>query len=190
MVRPGFVRIIAGKWRGRRLKVPETKGLRPTPDRVRETLFNWLTPYIKGAYCLDLFAGSGILGFEALSRGARYVEMIDQSQQVVNILQQELAQFDATNAQIYKATVPKQLSKAVRPFDIIFLDPPYDENLLIPCCHYLEEHDFLTKIAYVYLEARHLIKDNELPFHWHIIKNGRAGQVYYHLAKREKQDGS
>lgn len=183
---PGFVRIIGGKWRGRRLKVPHMAGLRPTPDRVRETLFNWLAPVIEGSRCLDLFAGSGALGFEALSRGAGYVAMIDQSPQVVQLLQQELARFQATNADIYQATMPNPLPGVVKPFDIVFVDPPYQDNLLFPCCEYLEEHGFLHKVAYVYLEAAQPIEDNELPLHWQIIKKKRAGQVYYHLVRREE----
>jgi 16S rRNA (guanine966-N2)-methyltransferase len=186
-MKQGWVRIIAGKWRGRRLKIPEVQGLRPTPDRVRETVFNWLAPFIPGAHCLDLFAGSGVLGFEALSRGARYVVMVDQSPEVVKRLEEELLAFKVLNAQIYRAKVPHQLRPSPeKPFDILFLDPPYQANLLIPCCHYLEEHHFLAKSAHIYLEAERLIEDNELPFNWHLIKGQKAGQVYYHLAHREE----
>lgn len=181
----GMVRIIAGKWRSRRLKVPDMQGLRPTPDRVRETLFNWLAPYINGACCLDLFAGSGVLGFEALSRGAAYVEMVDQSAEVVKLLKEESDQFGADNAHIYCASVPEQLRPAARKFDIVFLDPPYAANLLLPVCHYLEQHDFLADSALIYLEANQVIKDNELPLNWRLIKSQKAGQVYYHLARRE-----
>src|SRR5262245_38024853 len=129
-MKPGQVRIIAGKWRGRRLAVPDVKDLRPTPDRVRETLFNWLAPVIAGSRCLDLFAGTGVLGFEALSRGAAYVEMVDQSEKVMATLKEELAQFGANNAQIYRANVPVQLKSPSEPFNIVFLDPPYNANLL------------------------------------------------------------
>ncbi|SRR5579883_1874193 len=184
-MKQGLVRIIAGKWRSRRLKVPDVKGLRPTPDRVRETLFNWLAPYLTGAYCLDLFAGSGALGFEALSRGAAYVVMTDQSAEVVALLKEELAEWGAENAYVYRAKAPKGLKLPEQPFDIIFLDPPYDENLLLPCCDYLEMNKFLAPSAYIYLEARQLIRDNELPSNWRIIKSQQAGQVFYHLAHRE-----
>lgn len=178
------VRIIAGKWRGRHLKVPAVKQLRPTPDRVRETLFNWLAPVIEGARCLDLFTGSGALGFEALSRGAAYVVMVDQSQEVIDLLQSELALFAANNALIYRAKVPQELRLVTLPFDIVFLDPPYQANLLRPCCAYLEEQGFLAKSAYIYLEAQQVIKDNELPSNWRLIKSRQAGQVFYHLAQR------
>lgn len=183
---PNQIRIIAGKWRGRKLSVPEIKGLRPTPDRVRETLFNWLAPVIVDARCLDPFAGSGALGFEALSRGAAHVTMVDQSTQLVKLLREELAQFGAENADIYCASVPKELKKTSAPFDIVFLDPPYDADLLPLTCQYLNEHHFLAKNAYIYLEARQVIKDNELPPGWHLVKSQRAGQVYYHLAQKQE----
>jgi 16S rRNA (guanine966-N2)-methyltransferase len=183
----GFVRIIAGEWRGRRLKVPDIKDLRPTPDRVRETLFNWLAPYIRGANCLDLYSGSGVLGFEALSRGAKYVEMVDQSAEVIKLLKEELSGFGVENASIYQATVPNGLHPAANPFDIVFLDPPYQADLLLPSCRYLEEHHYLANSAYIYLEAKGDIKDNDLPQNWRFIKSKKAGQVHYHLAYREKE---
>jgi 16S rRNA (guanine966-N2)-methyltransferase len=181
----GWVRIIAGQWRGRRLKVPDVQGLRPTPDRVRETIFNWLAPIIPGARCLDVFAGSGVLGFEALSRGAGYVEMVDQSALVVELLQSELSLFAASNAIVYKANAPQQLRPPTQPFDLVFLDPPYQANVLLPCCHYLEENGYLSHSAHIYLEARQDIKDNDLPRNWRFLKSKQAGQVHYHLAVRE-----
>ena len=123
-MKQGLVRIIAGKWRGRRLKVPDIKDLRPTPDRVRETVFNWLAPILPGAHCLDLFAGSGVLGFEALSRGAASVTLVDQSPEIVALLQEELKTFGADNATVYRATVPQQLHFPSQVFDVVFLDPP------------------------------------------------------------------
>lgn len=185
-MKQGQVRIIAGKWRGRRLKVPDIKGLRPTPDRVRETLFNWLAPMLPGAFCLDLFAGTGVLGFEALSRGARSVVMVDRSIEVIRLLQEELVLFDATkDALVYQAKVPSQLRQTAEPFDIVFLDPPYNDNLLIPTCHYLEENGFLARSAHIYLEAREAINSADLPANWHLLKSQKAGQVLYHLAKRD-----
>lgn len=184
-MKQGLVRIIAGKWRGRKLKVPDVKDLRPTPDRVRETLFNWLAPILPGARCLDLFTGSGVLGFEALSRGASYVEMIDQAPAVVRLLQEQLVEFKGDNAKISCARIPNQLPSVKQPFDIVFLDPPYSEGLLLSTCHYLEEHGFLADSAHIYLEARDVIKDNDLPTNWRIVKSSKAGQVAYHLALRE-----
>lgn len=190
-MQPGFVRIIAGKWRGRRLKILDVKDLRPTPDRVRETVFNWLTPVIAGARCLDLFAGSGALGFEALSRGAAYVAMVDASTPVITLLKDELVLFGATNADIYQANLPNKWPPndwplVTKPFDIVFLDPPYQDNLLLSCSQLLEEQHFLAESALIYLEAQQVIKDNDLPKNWRIIKSQRAGQVFYHLARREK----
>jgi 16S rRNA (guanine966-N2)-methyltransferase len=180
----GIVRIIGGEWRGRKLKVPDILNLRPTPDRVRETLFNWLAPIIVGAHCLDAFAGSGALGFEALSRGAASVIMLDDSLKVVRLLQEELAIFKAENAEIYCAKMPLQLKTPSKPFDIVFLDPPYTENLLLPSCFYLEERAFLAPNAYIYLEAREPLDEKMLPSNWRVLKSKRAGQVAYHLVRR------
>ncbi len=180
----GIVRIIGGEWRGRKLKVPDVLHLRPTPDRVRETLFNWLAPIIAGAHCLDAFAGSGALGFEALSRGAGHVVLVDESPQVIQLLKEELTIFKAKNAEIYRAKAPTQLKIPEKPFDIVFLDPPFLENLLQPCCHYLEEQNFLAANAYIYLESRETLDEKMLPANWRIVKSKRAGQVAYHLALR------
>jgi 16S rRNA (guanine966-N2)-methyltransferase len=180
----GEVRIIGGQWRGRKLKVPDLPGLRPTPNRVRETLFNWLMPFIQGAHCLDLFAGSGVLGFEALSRGAIHVVMVDQSRKVQQLLQEELTLFKAENAEIYCANVPSGLKKPARLFDIVFLDPPYQENLLLPTCFFLEENHFLASEAYIYLESATNLQQNDLPAGWEIIKSKKAGHVAYHLVRR------
>ncbi|MEO8402313.1 MAG: 16S rRNA (guanine(966)-N(2))-methyltransferase RsmD [Gammaproteobacteria bacterium] len=180
----GIVRIIGGEWRGRKLKVPEVLNLRPTPDRVRETLFNWLAPHLPGAYCLDAFTGSGVLGFEALSRGASHVVMVDDSMTVIKLLQAELIQFKETHADIYCAKIPVQLKRPAKLFDIVFLDPPYAEKLLLPCCFYLEEQSFLAPNAYIYLESRDTVDESLLPKNWKILKSKRAGQVAYHLVLR------
>ena len=183
-MKQGQVRIIGGVWRGRKLLVPEVLNLRPTPDRVRETLFNWLMPVISGAYCLDAFAGSGVLGFEALSRGAAHVVMVEQVPALVTLLQQEQKKLKVENAEIYCATVPQQLKKSRQLFDIIFLDPPYQDNLLLPTCFYLEEHRFLSEKAYIYLEANEIVQQSNLPANWQLLKSKKAGQVAYHLAQR------
>jgi 16S rRNA (guanine966-N2)-methyltransferase len=187
-MKPGQIRIIGGEWRGRKLAVPAVADLRPTPDRVRETLFNWLAPVIHGAYCLDLFAGSGALGFEALSRGASHVVMVDHSAVVITLLQQEIAMLKAQHADVYRAQVPEQLKAPARPFDIVFLDPPYQQNKLLPSCFYLEENNFLADNAYIYLEAGKTLTEADLPTNWQIIKSKIAGQVAYHLVQRKKGD--
>ncbi len=180
----GQIRIIGGEWRGRKLKVPNIPDLRPTPDRVRETLFNWLSMIIPGAYCLDAFAGSGALGFEALSRGAQHVVMVDASSEVVSLLQEQLLIFKSNQAEIYKANIPQQLKMPNKKFDIVFLDPPYSQNVLLPCCFYLEEHGFLADEAYIYLETGKSLLENTLPPNWKVVKSKKAGQVAYHLVKR------
>lgn len=181
----GKIRIIGGQWRGRKLIVPDMPDLRPTPDRVRETLFNWLSPIIQDSYCLDAFAGSGILGFEALSRGASGVVMIDQSKQIVKILQEEALMLKTSIADIYQAKLPFGIKKPKQKFNIVFLDPPFQQNLLFTTCDYLEKNDFLAENAYIYLEAPQAIKPEQLPSNWNFLKNEKAGQVAYHLAIRQ-----
>ena len=186
-MKPGFVRIIGGDWRGRRIQVPDVKDLRPTPDRVRETLFNWLSPYIAGARCLDLFAGSGALGLEAASRGASCVVMMDESRVAIDALKIAVETVKANNITLLCGRVPDALPRPEKPFDIVFLDPPYQSGLLTRMASFLEENHFLADNAHIYLEASAPIKDNELPSNWRMIKNKQAGQVFYHLALREKK---
>lgn len=188
-MKPGQIRIIGGVWRGRKLKVPTMTDLRPTPDRVRETLFNWLNLKIQDAHCLDLFAGSGALGMEALSRGAASVVFIDQSSEVIKLLQEELAHFKANNATVYRANVPTQLKLPEHVFDIVFLDPPFKSDLLIPTCFYLEENSYLANNALIYLEASQSLQENDLPSNWTILKSKKAGQVAYHLVQRRIKEG-
>ena len=180
----GQIRIIGGQWRGRRLKVLDLEGLRPTPDRIRETLFNWLQPIVLGAHCLDMFAGTGALGFEALSRGASHVVFVDQSAAVVDMLRSESQHFGAEHAEIYQANVPKQLRKPLKRFDLVFLDPPFQAELLLPSCEFLEASGFLADNAYIYLESQHEITTAMLPPNWEIVKSKKAGVVAYHLALR------
>ena len=183
-VKQGEVRISGGEWRGRKLKVLKSSEIRPTPDRVRETLFNWLAPVIRGAYCLDAFAGSGVLGFEALSRGASHVVLMDQDFSVVTLLQEEAMMLRAADADIYQGVFPKELKYPKKPFDIVFLDPPYQSDSLLFCCHYLEKEELLAEDAFIYLEAKQPIEEKELPASWKLIKSKKAGQVAYHLARR------
>jgi 16S rRNA (guanine966-N2)-methyltransferase len=182
----GQIRIIGGQWRGRKIQVPTGPDLRPTPDRVRETLFNWLAPVIQGTHCLDPFAGSGALGFEALSRGAASVVMVDQSLAITKILQDQADIFKTQHADIYRAQAPEQLKQPQHLFDIVFLDPPFKENLLLPTCFYLEEKKFLAKHALIYLESSVALEESDLPSHWKMIKKKKAGQVTYHLAERRE----
>ena len=179
------LRIIAGSWRGRKLSFPPVPGLRPTPDRVRETLFNWLDPVIRGRHCLDLFAGSGALGIEAASRGAAEVVLVDDNPRVVENLREQLQILNATRVQVVQADVGSYLSTAPRAFDIVFLDPPFRESRLPECIHLLETHGWLAAEAWVYLEAEHGLA-LDLPDNWVLHRSKQAGQVDYHLARRIK----
>ena len=180
------LRIIGGIWRGRKLSFPNTEGLRPTPDRVRETVFNWLQPVIQGARCLDLYCGSGAFGFEAASRGAAEIVMVDNNREVTTTLQEHSSLLKAQGIQIVQRDVSAFL-QAVQPspFDIVFLDPPYGQDLLLPSCEQLEKNGWLKPGATIYLEAEHDVEQSNLPSGWILAKSKRAGQVNYHLARRE-----
>ncbi len=182
----GKIRIIGGQWRGRKLQVIDKKGLRPTPDRIRETLFNWLTAQIPNSHCLDLFAGSGALGIEAASRGAKQVLLIEQDYEIYQQLQNQIKQL-TTDKIITKQTNALQLLKQspTIPFDIVFLDPPFGQNLLPTCCQLLETRQWLNRSAYIYLESERLQTELILPQHWQIIRQTHAGQVISSLIKRE-----
>ena len=183
---PG-IRIIAGEWRSRRLPVADVPGLRPTTDRIRETLFNWLEPYIRGAHCLDLFAGTGALGFEALSRGAAEVVMIEQNQKAVAALGQATKLLETDRAQVHRQsalswlqTIRQQITR--QKFSIVFLDPPFAENLHKECLEELIKSDCLQEDALIYLEhpSKEVI---ELPANLQAYKEGKASQVRYSLLK-------
>lgn len=182
---PSEIRIIGGKWRGRNIRFLAVPGLRPTPNRIRETLFNWLAPVIHGTNCLDLFAGTGALGFEALSRGAKSVVMIDKEPAVINLLKQNAATLHAENLQILHAVFPDSLSQ-LKPhqFDIVFLDPPFRHNLLAMCAAELEARGCLATDALIYLEAEKELTTLTLPANWQIIRNKTAGEVNYFLVRR------
>jgi len=176
------LRIIAGCWRGRKLSFAPVAGVRPTPDRVRETLFNWLSPVIRGARCLDLYAGSGALGIEAASRGASSVVLVDSDPQVVTRLREQLALLDASGVEVVQSSVEGWLSGAAEPFDIVFLDPPFRKNMLPACIRALESGGWLAADARVYIEAESNL-ELELPERWELTRSKRAGQVGYHLAR-------
>lgn len=151
---PGKVRIIAGTWRGRRLPVADVPGLRPTPDRVRETLFNWLAPLIAGSRCLDLFAGTGALGLEAASRGAAHVSLVERDPRALAVLRANVGLLAAGDTvQVVAADALAWLrSPPSAPFDLVFLDPPYDAGLLAPALAALLAGGWLTSSAWLYLE--------------------------------------
>lgn len=177
------LRIIAGQWRGRKLDFPEVEGLRPTPDRVRETLFNWLQPLLPGARCLDLFCGSGALGLEALSRGAAEVVMVEQNPDAIRHLNTHVNTLAAKGSEVIQADVQAYLAGPSRPFDIVFIDPPYRKNLLDPCCALLAENGWLSPSARIYMEEESKREGQPLPAGWEVIREKRAGQVAYSLIR-------
>lgn len=176
------LRIIGGQWRGRKVSFPDVEGLRPSPDRVRETLFNWLQPVIEGARCLDLFSGSGALGLEALSRGAAHTVLVDRDPRAVASLREHMVLLHAKDAQLVQADALGFLSRTPEPFDVVFLDPPYRSGLLAPCCARLAQ-GWLAPGARIYLEAEAELDPLPLPPEWTLLRSKRAGQVGYHLAQ-------
>ncbi len=182
-------RIIGGQWRGRKLCFDNEPGLRPTPNRVRETLFNWLQPIIPGSRCLDLFSGSGALAFEALSRNACSVTMIDENQNVIATLNKNIALLNIKNACLIQADaahICATKNMQQHTFDIVFLDPPYYKDLISPCCYGLENNHYLAPVSYIYIEAEYRVTDTMLPSAYTVLRSKKAGNVNYHLIKREK----
>jgi 16S rRNA (guanine966-N2)-methyltransferase len=178
------VRIIGGIWRGRRVSFPDILGVRPTPDRVRETLFNWLQNSIVGARCLDLFAGSGALGLEALSRGAGHAVFVEQTPAVCRVLQQSIASLRASaNARIMEMGAARFLRTPVEPFDIVFMDPPFGQNALAEYIPLIEAGGWLKPAGLLYLENERESAVPKIPPHWELLKSKSAGQVGYHLVR-------
>jgi 16S rRNA (guanine966-N2)-methyltransferase len=183
--RPGgsnTLRIIGGEWRGRKLRFADGEGLRPTTDRVRETLFNWLQPITAGARCLDLFSGSGALGLEALSRGASEVVFVDTNPKAIAALKENLQLLKADNAEVIRGDALSYLQQRPAAFDIVFLDPPFRKDLLQPVLQLLASDDLLSAGARIYIELESELGDPELPDGWEMLRSKRAGQVAYHLA--------
>jgi len=182
----GIIRIIGGKWRSRQIKVIAHPGLRPTPDRVRETVFNWLTGRIQNARCLDLFAGSGALGFEALSRGAKSVTFVEKYVSVVKAIHQSAASLEALNAcEIVLGDGLRWLRQHfhLEAFDVIFLDPPFAADLLPKCFTLLSEGGFVKPNTLIYIEAPKPLTAKKLPDSWQILKQSTAGEVVFHLVE-------
>jgi 16S rRNA (guanine966-N2)-methyltransferase len=181
----GRFRIIGGSWRSRRLVLPAVAEVRPTPDRARETLFNWLAPVIGGARCLDLYAGSGALGLEALSRGAAEVTFVDRNPAVLRQLAETLALLQCTCARTVCMDALSFLAGPATPFDVVFVDPPYRQGLLEPVITQLAARSWLAPGAQVYLEHGAGCAPPTLPAGWVLHRSASAGQVRYHLARSE-----
>ncbi|BFO31696.1 16S rRNA (guanine(966)-N(2))-methyltransferase [Klebsiella pasteurii] len=183
----GQIRIIGGQWRGRKLPVPESPGLRPTTDRVRETLFNWLAPSIVDANCLDCFAGSGALGLEALSRYAANATLLEMERGVAQQLQKNLATLKASNAKVVNTNTLAFLAQAGAPHNIVFVDPPFRKGLLEETLKLLENNGWLSDEALIYIESEVENGLPPVPENWHVYREKVAGQVAYRLYQREAQ---
>ena len=171
------VRIIGGRWRGRKLPFADVPGLRPTSDRIRETLFNWLMSHTPNANCLDLFSGSGALGFEALSRGAAWVSFVDSNSHVVKQLKENTKILDAENTEVFRSDLPTKLPFTKTQYDLVFMDPPFEKGLVEPCCQWLAQEDLLKSDAMIYLETERSLKNLSLPESWELHREKKAGRV-------------
>jgi len=179
------LRIIGGKWRSRRLSFADMMGLRPTGNRIRETLFNWLAPYIADARCLDAFAGSGALGFEALSRGAAEAVLVEKDAAACRYLQANKQQLDANHATIINQDVLHWLANArEEPFDIVFLDPPFSENLFQGAIDALHRRRLVAPGGLIYLESP-LAEAFATPPEWHCIREKSGGSVRFRLLRAD-----
>ena len=180
---PGKLRIIGGSLRGSRLEIPSAPGLRPTPDRVRETLFNWLAPVIEGAQCLDLFAGTGALGIEALSRGAAGVQFVERDARAAQSLRANLARLEADAGQVAVLDAGLFLQGAAQPYDLVFLDPPFALDLWPALARQLEQGGWLAARGWVYVESPRGLAP-ALPPNWQLHREGQAGEVRFALYRR------
>ena len=179
---PGRLRIVAGNWRSRLLEIADVPGLRPTSARIRETVFNWLAPRIAGARCLDLFAGTGALGLEALSRGAADCVFVEKSAKAAKSLRTNIATLHAESAVVIETSATKflQQSGATR-YEIVFLDPPFADDMLPDLCRILEDSSILADNARIYIEEDSRQSDLKLPESWQVLKTKSSGNVRYSL---------
>jgi 16S rRNA (guanine966-N2)-methyltransferase len=192
------LRIIGGRWRGTKLHFPKIEAIRPTPDRVRETLFNWLQQDIVGAHVLDLFAGSGALGLESLSRGAAHAAFVDMEPAIVRYLHDTLARLDGhPSAQVLQGDALQALKQSTETFDVVFMDPPFalasDGKLFAALFAALQTPGRLSNHAHVYLECPAVLGAPEQwscwPARWQLHRSKQAGQVGYHLIKVAHENG-
>jgi 16S rRNA (guanine966-N2)-methyltransferase len=181
----GNLRIIGGIWRGRKLTFPDVSGLRPTGDRVRETVFNWLQPVLGGSRCVDLFAGSGALGLEAASRGAAAVTLVEADRSAYQQLQTNLTSLSAEQCDLFYGRAEQFLKSQNKAFDVVFIDPPYQANLWTSVAELLTSKQLLNDGARIYLEYPKQQDMPELPPSWYLLKEKQAGDVKYCLFEFE-----
>jgi len=186
----GQLRIVAGNWRSRLLQIADVPGLRPTSERIRETLFNWLAPGIHGARCLDLCAGTGALGLEALSRGAGELVFVERSAVAFRTLEGNIALLGGANAEVLNVDAREYLlGPSTKPFDIVFLDPPFAADLMDELCRLLTEQRWLADGARIYIEMDKDQPELLIPSGWQVLKNKTAGKVRYMLAATKSEEG-
>ena len=180
------LRVIGGIYGKRRLAVPNAAGLRPTGNRIRETLFNWIADEVAGARVLDLFAGTGALGIEALSRGAAHVVFVERADRLAAALRDNLARLGAENARVLRADARQYLSRHSGPFDIVFLDPPFRSAIIGAVCAQLASEGWLAPGGLVYMEYEARSGRVDLPSAWSVVRERQAGGVGYALARRDE----
>ena len=178
------LRIIGGDWRSRCITFIDAPGLRPTPVRVRETLFNWLRDDIIASRCLDLYSGSGALGFEAASRGAKSVTQVENNALACRALKENAIALAAEQVKIIQSDVMRYLAGEAETFDVIFIDPPFAMGLAAETCQWLEDKGWLSKHAKIYVEVESTLKLEGIPENWRLLKSKVAGEVGYHLFAR------
>ncbi|QDP02671.1 16S rRNA (guanine(966)-N(2))-methyltransferase RsmD [Thalassotalea sp. PS06] len=178
----GQVRIIAGKYRGRKLPVLNAEGLRPTTDRVKETVFNWLMPYVAQSVCLDSCAGSGSLGFEALSRGAEHVTFVELEGGAAKNIGDNIARLNDSHSEVRNQNMLTLTSD--KRFDLVFIDPPFNKGLASQIADYLEQQQLLADDAIIYVETEQNFDAAHLPENWQLLKEKTAGQVVSRLYQR------
>ncbi|MFI3217604.1 MAG: 16S rRNA (guanine(966)-N(2))-methyltransferase RsmD [Methylococcales bacterium] len=183
--------IIGGNWRSRKISFEDADGLRPTPARVRETLFNWLQYDILGSRCLDLYAGSGALSFEAASRGAKSVIQVENNPIACRSLKTNAFSLGAEQVKIVQSDVFRYLASDAQAFGIVFIDPPFNLDLAAQTCQWLEDKGWLASYAKIYVETERTNIDTqrvfqlqEIPENWRLLKQKTAGEVMYHLFER------
>ena len=180
------VRVISGKFRSRKIVFPNNSAIRPTGDRVKESLFNWLQVEVMGANCLDLFAGSGALGIESLSRGAKSVTFVEVDIKAVAALNKNLELLGSRNAIVYKDDALKWLEEysSTERFDIVYLDPSFSESILTDCCALLENISILKNTCMIYIESGEELEKTNVPVNWKIKRSKKEGSVYFYLFRR------